>query len=65
MILAPWLGRQLKILLSNFASLNPSAIACATRFQFFAVFRNETMEGPAPLIVTAKAPALMALRLTD
>ena len=36
--------------------MNPLAMAAATIFAFLFVFKNATMEGPAPLIVTHAAP---------
>ena len=58
--LAPLLAWHAKVLLWTFASLNPSLIESATRFPNLSFFKNEIMEGPAPLIVTARAPASSA-----
>src|SRR3954469_19300927 len=64
-IFAPSLGRHI-IALAFFipASRNPSAIELATRLAVFLSLRIEIMEGPAPLIVTAKAPSFNAFRFT-
>lgn len=52
--LAPLLGLQIKLLLSTRDSLKPSTMACATWRAFLPVFKNEIIDGPAPLMVTAR-----------
>ena len=62
--LAPPLGWHTKVLLFILDSLKPAAIESATWFPFLLVFKNEIIDGPAPLIVTARAPDFNALLLT-
>jgi hypothetical protein len=54
----------MNVVLFTPAPSNPLIIAAATLFAFLFVFRNAIIEGPAPLIVTASAPAEIAFCLT-